>query len=1275
MSDFTIKDFSAGWIPCDDPIQGRRNGLLSMNNLELDSNGALALAGGTVVKQSGYPSNAHTIYSGLVNGARADYALLADGSIYRNGLSVGSGGDSTNGAFGTAFNFTLIASGTKRYKDDGVSLVNLGVGAASTALTLSYSAANSPYNTVGDVTAHYAVPAGYGTALVVGTYLQMTCNASGQFIVQTYGGSGDPHNLNQMTGVGGEVGYATDSDYIQIQGYTPIVTSRSFNIDILLVAGDNIGTVVSDYYTYQVGDLSQITYSSLTGVFTIRMRRRDFIRVGNGSQDWSTVYGFRLSYSGGAASEVVNILGNGASSPVMYMIGGTRTQNGSYQFVQVNVNNTGSYIAKSTYGPVSKVLELDMGQSLITPYVTGIDSQVNEIWIYRKGGDLNNYFRTKTFTKPGGGWGAVVAEYDTYSDADAIALNMRLNLNLVSIDAATVTDKIYDIIGPVNNRWYYFTTNFMYPSEPGNPDLVDSSIAVRITGSTSELFMWARQVSDTTIVVGTNLGMYSLSGTFSTFPDFTIDAYYRPIKCKFPAITCDAEVFSGSIYYLASDGWRLFSADGSNPSLISPNLDRLYRGETVGSYVGPTLKVTPRSVRFPIVIAKNKMYCFITGIATPRIEVYDFIRQYWRPVLYGLGDITAACATQDGQVLVFFADKKLREIDVQSSKLLDAATKQTVSIKTVVFDGGTPRQRKDSSTLKMRAYTTDNTTISVLADGSATINGAGTFLVNTLVTDQAFDISAVANLAIVKTYQVSINVSATDFLLDDINISYDLRPEQRNFVRVQSNNYGINARKRFYSIPFQIDTLGNNVVLTPYIDGVAQTTLTVSSTRKKSFDYQFPISAADIAKGFDFEYTFHSSGLFEFFGFGEPKNIEVFPEQRISLVIPVTNFGAVGRKRLRMWPFVIDTLGQNVTLTPIVDGVAGTPVIFNCNKKTVYLYETSDVIGTDFSGYFSGANPFEVWEVGTPLQIEKFPDPVEYFVVPVTNFGTAARKRLRQWPFVIDTLGSDVTFTPIVDGVSGTPTTFNCSKSTVYLYETTDVVGTDFSGIFSGTNPFELWDIGIPTQIEPYPSTTKYAILPVSNFGTANKKRVRVQPFVLSSPTAGNLVTFTPTVDGANTTPTIFTVNLEKKTYKHFYKTDIFGVDYSGILSSPHPFEVSAVLNPEIVQVLPIAKQFDQVGPEELFRYGKLKQIELRVLAYGTSIPYTIYFNDATSSQGAFTTVSGVEDSYYIMMPKGVAGRIVRIELGPTDFDFHRFYARLQVTKSGKDTELEWVSL
>jgi hypothetical protein len=266
MPEIKINDYSGGWVPGEDPIQGRKNGLLQMDNVELDSNGALSLAGGTLVKQTGFSLNAHTLFSRLINGARHDYSLFTDGSCYRDATLLFAGGEAnSNGAFGTAFNYTLVCCGSKRYKDSGAAVsgtnpVALGIAPASVKPTLAYSTANSPHTIIGNVSANIVAPAGLGTYTIPGAtvILQMTANASGVWAIQTYGGTADPHNSNILTGVSSDVGYVTDNDYIQIVGYTPIVAGRSLNVDILLVAGNAAGDVVTDYYTYQIGDLSLV---------------------------------------------------------------------------------------------------------------------------------------------------------------------------------------------------------------------------------------------------------------------------------------------------------------------------------------------------------------------------------------------------------------------------------------------------------------------------------------------------------------------------------------------------------------------------------------------------------------------------------------------------------------------------------------------------------------------------------------------------------------------------------------------------------------------------------------------------------------------------------------------------------------------------------------------------------------------------------------------------------------------------------------------------------
>src|SRR5438046_2919555 len=232
----TMRDFSAGWCPGDDRINGRPNGLLKMDNLELDKNGAIQLIGGTTVKWSGFPASAHSLYSCIINGTRHEYTALTDGSIYRDQTVLdAAGGDTSLAGFGTAFNFTLICSGNKRYKDDGTTKVALGVSKPTDA--------------------------------------------------------------------------------------------------------------VNNFYTF-TADLGTVPYDAL-GVFTIKIRRDEFDRIGSGSQDWSTVYGFRISFISDVPFDIVNVFPSSVSATDLRIRGGSNALNGTYQYLQINVNNTGSYLAKS----------------------------------------------------------------------------------------------------------------------------------------------------------------------------------------------------------------------------------------------------------------------------------------------------------------------------------------------------------------------------------------------------------------------------------------------------------------------------------------------------------------------------------------------------------------------------------------------------------------------------------------------------------------------------------------------------------------------------------------------------------------------------------------------------------------------------------------------------------------------------------------------------------------------------------------------------------------
>ena len=103
-----------------------------------------------------------------------------------------------------------------------------------------------------------------------------------------------------------------------------------------------------------------------------------------------------------------------------------------------------------------------------------------------------------------------------------------------------------------------------------------------------------------------------------------------------------------------------------------------------------------------------------------------------------------------------------------------------------------------------------------------------------------------------------------------------------------------------------------------------------------------------------------------------------------------------------------------VQFTPLLDGVAYPPTTYTTGRKQTveYFFPLGDIIGIDIGGILQSANPypqfnvpFEFYGVVVPQKVETLPDRLEYLKIPNSNFGLAARKRIRTISLVLDTLG------------------------------------------------------------------------------------------------------------------------------------------------------------------------------------------------------------------------------------------------------------------------------
>lgn len=258
--------------------------------------------------------------------------------------------------------------------------------------------------------------------------------------------------------------------------------------------------------------------------------------------------------------------------------------------------------------------------------------------------------------------------------------------------------------------------------------------------------------------------------------------------------------------------------------------------------------------------------------------------------------------------------------------------------------------------------------------------------------------------------------------------------------------------------------------------------------------------------------------------------------------------------------------------------------------------------------------------------------------------------------------------------------TINTSTLTEVFLDISDILGVckiwqlRLIGIVAD---FTLAELQFDFDFRPEP--VSFVKVNLTEFGviSPNKKRIRTWPVTLENVVTTEDVSITPYIDGvAQTALTITGGPTYPKTVFYQFTADQWGTDFALAIHSCCAMEVYRVHPPIGVQILPIAKRFDQVGPEQFFRWGKIQLLVIRLIAFGgTSIPGTIYFEDNSKYPFTLTVVDGKEGVYEVSVPKTVAGQIARVELGPTAFDFHRYYITAKVAKAGKDTENEWVQM
>jgi hypothetical protein len=998
------------------------------------------------------------------------YAIDVVGTIYRNGTSIATGASTTTGTFSLAFDNVLICSGDIRLKDNGTNVFNLGIGPATAPVITT--------------PVHY-----------VGASLQNTALAAGADGGATFSQSGGQLLFNGAQSYDGVTTFGTIAlQVFDTAGYTdmsvlsvPTTTLTApielddiitFTISatgataglgniraVVLAMKDSSGIIIERIWQSIVGGYGDATTVNFLGLSTITISTDRNNLMAGLPFDWTSVGVMQIIIvnTGPPVNNEYNIKVDD------HFTGGpwedTNLVANNIEYMQVNIRNDGSYVGRSEEGPSTGFLYTNGFVFSILPQVPS-DPQVTGIQVFRRGNTVADWRLVLTFDSTN--W--TVAQIDGMTDAIALE-QTGFDLTLVSTDSI---EEILQIVGPFEGRWYYFTSHFCYPSDIIDPDLVNgASEVVKLTGGNSENFLWAQPVDSETILIGTNYNIYVLRGTFITQPDGTIDIFYSPLNVKYPPVNEASAYYQGNVYYLGSDGWRSINTGGTNTNYVIPSLERLYQGETCAGYVPVTFALSP------LVISNNKLW----GCTNSGIHVYDFVRQYWHNEYPG-SVVTSAVTSLAGNPLVAIGNS------VCELNRRDSTPSITCTLTSVNYDCGLPLQRKDLYTLRVRCSGSGTVLVYVQYDETGlTLEDTITLTSNS----QEFHVDLMDPLLIsgtpCKLFQISFVFNGTSFTLDWFTLDYDPHPIPVTWLRIQETNYGSYGYKRLFTQPFELDTLGGNVNIYPIVDGTSGTPKTVNSSRKTTVGYEFDLASGgagtDVSQGIDYSWIIHGNE-FEFYGMPQPKNIEVFPDLRVSHVIPSWNGGNALKKRLRVWPVTLNSRNADIFWTPIVDGVAKTELQFEVPttsglKRTVLLQYPEDIIGVDFSAYMRDSSGSQLWE---------------------------------------------------------------------------------------------FWE----------------------------------------------------------------------------------------------------ALSPEIVETYPIARRFDQIGPIDVPRFGKMVKFDLRLIVFGTSVPWKIYTQDSEIFQGVISTLNGKAANYEVNVPKGCNGKVFRMELGPVSFDMHRYYARFLVQTSGTDTDKGWIT-
>ncbi len=472
--------------------------------------------------------------------------------------------------------------------------------------------------------------------------------------------------------------------------------------------------------------------------------RGQFNRIGvKKGRDWTTVRGFKVVYTAVPGSTEKIYLDD-----AIWNGGGMRALTGTFQVGyrwarQVKDKNGGEvYTELSPMSPISDQLlmkQQTMRVTISSAAITAKDEQVNQVWVYMYGGNLDTYYRVgilnagsstgmkiddvsapNNFSNVWAWWkGSILTSHGfSYTDhkpdkvEDLVASVYRSEIdamteNVIFEPGATgPPNRIISIAGPWNRRIFCLTEEgWLYPSTNTSPSSFSlyQTIDLRMYGTP---YWVVKTVSG--IFVGCSKDIIRINGSGDTSDDgVTADLWPQPLMVSHPPTDYGVTTDGNSVLYRSLDGPMLFQG-ASSEQLPFAGTSLLWRGESRHGVLALSLQ----GGRFRFCEYQHRIYMLAPeGASDPTaLWRWDEGTGEWCRFIYYKDEVARTLlsihADIQGRLLIGTSDGELIQAENGDG---DDSAPIPINVLTPLTEGESPMNRKEPCDLQLHVLTGGNT--------------------------------------------------------------------------------------------------------------------------------------------------------------------------------------------------------------------------------------------------------------------------------------------------------------------------------------------------------------------------------------------------------------------------------------------------------------------------------------------------------------------------------------------------------------------------------------